>query len=68
MKGPDAARPTLERAVGNGCPRRADPLPLAGLDRMKVRAKSAAVGRRQKFIASRPASASTILVHIPLAL
>jgi hypothetical protein len=32
---------------------------------MKVRAKSAAVGRRQKFIASRPASASTILVHIP---
>ena len=24
MKGPDAARPTLERAVGNGCPRRAD--------------------------------------------
>ena len=49
----------LERAVVNGCPRRADPLRLTGLDMMKVRIKSAAIGRRQKFTASRPASAST---------
>ena len=54
-----------ERAVVNGCPRRADPLRLAGLDMMKVRIESAATGRRQKITASRPASASTILVHIP---
>ena len=55
----------LERAVVNGCPRRADPLRLTGLDMMKVRVESATIGRRQKFTASLPASASTILVHIP---
>ena len=55
----------LERAVVNGCPRRADPLRLVGRGMMKVRIESAAIDRRQIFTASRPASASTILEHIP---